>query len=85
MNEIAYTNSLHGLVNSYKDFFDYYFDGSVMSFPKKTDWFPFQNDRTSQKGLYAGEDEDKAMFLSTIYMKLNPKAEGLGDYPFDVW
>lgn len=85
LNEIEYTNSLHGLVNAYKDFFDYYFDGSVLAFPKKTDWFPFQNERTSQKGLYAGEDEDKAMFLSTIYMKLNPKAEGLGDYPFDCW
>jgi len=85
MDDIAYTNSLHGLVNSYKDFFDYYFDGSVMAFPKKTDWFPFGNDRTSNKGIYAGEDEDKAMFVSTMYMKLNPKAEGLGDYPFDCW
>ena len=56
-----------------------------MAFPKKTDWFPFGNDRTSSKGIYAGEDEDKAMFVSTIYMKINPKAEGLGDYPFDLW
>jgi len=85
LNEIAYTNSLHGLVNTYRDFFDHYFHGSVLSFPKKSDWFPLANDRTSQKGLYAGEDEDKAMFLSTIYMKLNPKAEGLGDYPFECW
>jgi hypothetical protein len=85
LGEVEYTNSLHGLVNAYKDFFDYYFDGSVLAFPKKTDWFPFGNDRTSNKGIYAGEDEDKAMFVSTIYMKLNPKAEGLGDYPFDCW
>lgn len=85
LDDIAYTNSLHGLVNAYKDFFDYYFDGSVLAFPKKTDWFPFNNDRTSNKGIYAGEDEDKAMFVSTIFMRLNPKAEGLGDYPFDCW
>ena len=42
MDEIEYTNSLHGLVNAYKDFFDYYFDGSVLAFPKKTDDFPFK-------------------------------------------
>lgn len=85
LGDVEYTNSLHGLVNAYKDFFDYYFDHDVLTFPRKTDWFPFSNERTSQKGIYAGEDEDKAMFISTIYMKLNPKAEGLGDYPFDCW
>jgi len=85
MSDVEYTNSLHGMVNAYKDFFDYYFDSTVLAFPKKQDDFPFSNERTSQIGLYVGEDEDKGMFLSTMYMKVNPKAEGLGDYPFDTW
>ena len=85
MGDVTYTNSLHGLVNNHRDFFEYYYDTGTLAFPKKKDTFAFDNDRTSQSGVYAGQDEDKAMFLSTMYMKLNPKAEGLGDYPFDCW
>lgn len=85
MSEVSYTNSLHGLVNNHRDFFEYYYDSGRLAFPRKKDTFAFDNDRTSQSGVYAGEDEDKAMFLSTMYMKLNPKAEGLGDYPFECW
>lgn len=85
MNEITYTNSLQGIVNAHRDFFDFYYDPSILAFPSKKDDFAYQNERTSHTGLYAGEDEDKGMFVSNMYMKVNPKAEGLGDYPFDVW
>jgi hypothetical protein len=85
MNEIVYTNSLHGLVNTYKDFFASYYDPTTMSFPKTGDDYAFQNERTSQTGVYAAEERDKSMFLSTIFMRLNPKAEKLGDYPYECW
>ncbi len=85
ISEITYTNALQGIVNAYRDFFDNYFDPTIMSFPTLRDDFPFQNERTSHTGIYAGEDEDKGMFLSNVFMKVNPKAEGLGGYPFDCW
>lgn len=85
MDEVTYTNSLQGIVNAYRDFFDFYYDPKILAFPSKKDDFAFQNERTAHTGIYAGEDEDKGMFLSNVFMKLNPKAEGLGDYPFDCW
>tara|TARA_B100000963_G_scaffold155642_1_gene135506 strand:+ start:1211 stop:3475 length:2265 start_codon:yes stop_codon:yes gene_type:complete len=85
MDEITYTNSLQGIVNAYRDFFDFYYDPKILAFPTMKDDFPFQNERVSHTGIYAGEDQDKGMFLSTMFMKVNPKAEGLGDYPFDCW
>ena len=85
MDEVTYTNNLQGIVNQYRDFFDFYYDPKVLSFPSLKDDFPFQNERTAHTGIYAAEDEDKGMFLSTMFMKVNPKAEGLGDYPFDCW
>jgi hypothetical protein len=85
MNEITYTNSLHGLVNAHKDFFDAYYDPTVLAFPQSRDEFAFGNERVSQTGVYAAEERDKSMFLSTVFMRLNPKAEKLGDYPFDCW
>jgi hypothetical protein len=85
VNEVTYTNSLQGIVNAYRDFFDFYYDPKILAFPSKKDDWPFQNERVAHTGIYAGEDEDKGMFLSNIFLKLNPKAEGLGDYPFDCW
>ncbi len=85
MDDITYTNNLSGIVNAYRDFFDSYYDPKILAFPSLKDDFPFQNERTAHNGIYAAEDEDKGMFLSTVYMKINPKAEGLGDYPFECW
>ena len=39
----------------------------------------------AQSGLYAAEDEDKGMFVTQMYMRVNPKRDKLGDYPHDVW
>lgn len=85
VNEVTYTNALQGIVNSYRDFFDFYYDPKILAFPSIKDDWPYQNERVAHTGIYAGEDEDKGMFLSNIFLKLNPKAEGLGDYPFDCW
>lgn len=86
LDEITYTNSLHGLVNNYRDFFDAYYDPTTMNFPHtRSDDFALGNERVAQTGIYAAEERDKSMFLSTVFMRLNPKAEKLGDYPFDCW
>jgi hypothetical protein len=85
MSDIQYTNTISDQVGRYRDFFDYYFDGTVLSMPRLKDDFAFGNERTSKIGIYTSEDEDKGMFLTNMFMRVNPKAEKIGDYPHDVW
>lgn len=86
IDEISYTNSLTTLYDVHADFFNYYFSNEVMKFPSNNrDTFAFQNERTANVGIYSGEDEDKGMFVTNMYMKTNPLRDGLGDYPHDVW
>ena len=45
-----------------------------------------RNDRVAQTGLYAAEDlRTRIMFITQMYMRVNPKRDGLGEYPHDVW
>jgi hypothetical protein len=84
-DKIEYTNNLIGLFDQNKGFFSYYFDSSSLTFPKLKDNFAFKNERVANIGIYSADERDKGMFLSNLFIKINPKAEGIGDYPFDVW
>ena len=84
-DKIEFNNSLIGVYDQNKQFFKYYFDSSSLTFPRVKDNFSFQNERTANIGIYSAEEQDKGMFLTNLFMKVNPKAEGIGDYPFDVW
>jgi hypothetical protein len=83
-DKISYTNSLHALYSDYADYFNYYFTES-MAFPRVNDQYPFHNERTQNTGVYSSEDTDKGMFVTNMYMRVNPKRDGLGDYPHEVW
>ena len=83
-DKISYTNSLTTLYNAHADFFGYYFRDDLV-FPKVQDQFAFRNERTANTGMYAGEDLDKGLFVTQMCMKVNPKRDGLGEYPHDVW
>jgi len=86
IDEVSYTNSLTTLYDTHADFFNYYFSNEVMNFPKSDkDTFAWQNERTANVGIYSGEDEDKGMFVTNMFMKVNPLRDGLGEYPHDVW
>ena len=84
-DEVSFTNSLSGLYDANADFFGYYFESADISFPKVQDPYPFRNERTAQTGVYSAEEEDKGMFVSQMYMRVNPHRDGLGEYPHDVW
>lgn len=83
-DEISYTNSINHMYSAYSEFFNFYF-GDSLTFPKIDDHFAYQNDRTANIGVYSSEDEDKGVFITQMYMKVNPKRDGLGDYPHEVW
>ncbi len=83
-DKISFTNSLSSIYNTYADFFGFYFKDSL-TFPRVGDTFAMQNERVAQVGLYAAEDEDKGMFITQMHMRVNPKRDGLGEYPHEVW
>lgn len=84
-DDISFNSNLFGAYDSYKEFFNYYLDPQTMRFPtRKAEW-SMRNDRTANTGVYGSEDEDKGIFLSHYFCKVNPAREGIGDYPHDVW
>lgn len=84
-DDIAFNTNLFGAYDSYKEFFNFYLSPETMRFPSRTAEFAMQNDRTANTGVYGSEDFDKGIFLSNYFCKINPAAEGIGDYPHDVW
>ena len=83
-DKISVTNSLTSLYQTHSDFFGFYFNDDIV-FPRVNDTFSMRNDRTAQTGLYASEDIDKGMFVTQMYLRVNPMRDGLGEYPHDVW
>jgi len=83
-DDISVTNNLSSLYNAHADFFGYYFNDDIV-FPRVGDTFSMRNDRVANTGLYSSEDQDKGMFVTNMCMRVNPKRDGLGDYPHDVW
>lgn len=90
IGDVGYESTLFGLYNQYQQFFSYYYPPSVLRWPSpkaaaKSVFTPFQNERTSNTGIYSAADIDKGVFLTNLFMKVNPRDRGIGNYPFDVW
>lgn len=90
---IKYSDSLIKHFSSYKALFSYYYSHINIDFPsakvEQGSEFPLLNDRTANvgtsPGAYTKDQKDDAVFLTQYFRKVNPKRDGLGDYPGDVW
>ena len=89
ISDIGYESTLFGVYNQYQQFFSYYYSPSVLRWPTpgvtSDPLTPFQNERVSNTGLYSASDTDKGVFVTNLFMKVNPRDRGIGNYPFDVW
>ncbi len=89
ISDIGYESTLFGVYQQYQQFFSYYYPPSVLRWPtpqhSEVPNTPFQNERTSNTGIYSSEDGDKGVFLTNLFMKVNPRDRGIGNYPYDVW
>ncbi len=89
LNDIGYESTLFGVYQQYQQFFSYYYPPTVLRWPTPQQthgqFTPFQNERTSNTGLYSAEDSDKGVFLTNLFMKVNPRDRGIGNYPYDIW
>lgn len=84
-DDISFNSNLFGAYDSYKEFFNYYLQPETMRFPTRKSEWAMKNDRTANVGVYGSEDEDKGIFLTNYFCRVNPAEEGIGDYPHDVW
>lgn len=74
------------LMSQYPEFFNYYFDPCILSWPDINGSDPsLGNDRPSRIGIYASQWKDKGVLVLPYFKKINPKVEGIGDYDADVW
>jgi len=84
-DRIEYSGELFALLGKYPLFFDYYLDPCLVKAQPDTQSLASGNDRKSNVGAYSGTDEDKALFLTQYFERVNPADEGIGEYPHDVW
>jgi len=86
-DHIGYTGKFWGPGGPYATFTNYftYYNYTVTP-PYVGEVNPAnENDRTSFIGTYSGTKADATVFITNYYEKVNPKAMGIADYPFDVW
>ena len=86
LDDIWFSEGWTQLTAMYPEFFGYYFDACVLSWPDLNGSDPtLVNDRVTQVGVYATKWKDKGVLALNYFKKINPKAEGIGDYDADVW
>lgn len=82
VKSVAASTYFPGLLATYKSYFSYYYsDPKVMNIPTADD----PNDRVAAAQKYTETTEDQGVMVTTVFMRLNPKKTGIGDYPFPVW
>lgn len=74
------------LMSLYPEFFNYYFDPCILSWPDINGTDPtLANDRPARIGIYASKWKDKGVLVLPYFKRINPKVEGIGDYDAEVW
>ncbi len=79
------SQELHALVGAWPAYFAYYFadDPKVLELPLGI--AGDSNVRDVNGSLYTSSEDDQGVFLTQYYERINPKREGICDYPHDVW
>lgn len=84
---IAASSGFMQLVQQYYDFFSYYFDPCVLTWPNwPTSGDPsLANDRLANIGAYTAELKDSGVLFTQYFEEINPKHEGICDYDCNIW
>ena len=68
------------------NFFNSVYNSCVMAVPAAVQATPGDREQELIEGLYYNESyDDKSVMFVEHREKVNPKADGLGDYPYDIW
>jgi hypothetical protein len=86
INHIFVSDGWIELATQFSDFFFYYFDPKVISWPNTEQIDPtLDNDRQARIGRYTSEGIDQGILLTHYFEKINPLVDGSGTYDADVW
>lgn len=86
LDHVFMTNAWSDLVNGFPDFFCYYFDPCVLSWPDCNLTDPsVGNERDVNIGKYSAQAKDVGVLVTHYFERINPKHEGMGEYDADVW
>lgn len=90
--KITWSNSGVSVVDQNRAYFDLVFAGQPLNFPGATAKrsgeidLAAQNERAANSFLYAaGTDDENALFVTDLRVKVIPKEWGMGGYPHPVW
>jgi hypothetical protein len=88
---ITWNNAGVSVIDQNRAYFDLVFAGQPIAFPKPQQKqgevdLAANNERTANAFLYSIDtDDEKAVFVTDLRLKVIPKQWGLGDYPHPVW
>lgn len=85
LNHVFVSDGWIELATQFGEFFFYYFDPKVISWPTAGADPTLDNDRKYKVGRYTSESTDQGILLTQMFEKINPKTEGIGEYDADVW
>lgn len=88
--DVTYGEAWVDWLSSYAEYFNLYYNTTISSaqFTQDADSIRGQsgeNDRANNVGRYAGQIEDAGCRIAQYFERINPAAEGIGDYPEPVW
>lgn len=82
-DQVGYGSCLWDLYTRSSPYFTQYM--TAISPPSKIGDAVAANTRDNNIGIYSSEQRDSSCFKAEYFVKLIPKAHGIGDYPFPVW
>jgi len=92
---VAWSRSGASILDQNRAYFDLIFAGQPLNFPKLTSGaepggasvdLAAQNERASNAYLYSVDsDDDKAVFVTDLRVRVVPKDWGMGEYPHPIW
>ena len=85
VDKVTFGESTNELLAKYGQFFGYYYDPKVLTWPTPTIDPSAGNDRMVNMGRYSSEDGDNGCLASQYFERINPKAEGIAELNVDVW
>jgi hypothetical protein len=86
LENVFCTNGWTDLAATYSDYWNYYFDQCVLSYPDLRGPDPsIGNDIKANVGRYSSETMDTGVLLTHYYERINPLHEGIGTYDCNVW
>lgn len=83
--EIWYSNALISIADKNKEYLQEQSVSCRLNFPQSSSDVIVENDRKKKAGLYTSKVKDETVYVTQYFCKINPKEEGIADYPFPVW